>query len=542
MAVLTSSNLEVNRCKRCLRYQQNGSSDAKHYRAMEPESPALMALCLKQMPAFTNHGALSATTGLQSVTLVDSNFVWQEPNNKRIKLKLTVRATLLVAPVTVQQRCVVTFVEKNRQCDDCNKEFQNQQWNAIVQLREKRQDDSNKNLARMETALAKSKDLRRRVISLEISKNGFDFYFSTMRDGAAFSSFCARISPTRVRQTRKLVSSDNHSNTANVKTTFVCDIVPLEKDDLVLCDKNGSSAAGFLRGRIALVSRVSSNVRLVSAAPSRDQHDKIPNLLCELSQDNYWKGEKAFQILLSSNSLTNFVVMDVEPCDPSRSGGCDAGGELAPGDTDAAWGSKFALADVMLARESDYGVNDEVVMCVTHLGNILQVGDLVEGYDLTATVLPDTSSSSFVSSFEMPDVVLVRKTKSGGADAGTEVEAGSGMTADDSKKTRRQKKKDAMKGVKENKGRGYRGVKKQNQFEGHLSSMGFMKDAADRAALAAEDDEELDEELEEEIMRAEQALAAEDDAAADDDDGDDDDGDGGGGERGGVEAEDVTLA
>jgi len=107
----------------------------------------------------------------------------------------------------------------------------------------------------------------------------------------AFTSFLTRISPTRVKQTTKLVSSDSHSNTANVKTTFVCDIVPLEKDDLVICDKKGSSAAGFLRGRLALVTRVSSNVRLVSAAPARGDRDKIPNLLCELTQDNYWKGE-----------------------------------------------------------------------------------------------------------------------------------------------------------------------------------------------------------------------------------------------------------
>jgi len=181
-SLLNSGDLYLNRCRRCLRYQQNGGQDIKHYQAMDEESAQLMALCLKQIPAFSNHGTLAPTTGLSSVKLVDSTWVWTEPHSKRLKLKLVVRASLIVADVEVQQRCLVTFVERNKQCEDCNKEFQNQTWQAIVQLREKRPDDGRKNLARMELALAKSKDIRRRIINLEISKNGFDFYFSTAHD------------------------------------------------------------------------------------------------------------------------------------------------------------------------------------------------------------------------------------------------------------------------------------------------------------------------------------------------------------------------
>jgi len=179
-------------------------------------------------------------------------------------------------------------------------------------------------------------------------------------------------------------------------------------------------------------------------------HLRVPPLFTHMCA-----GEKAFHNVLSSKHIVKFVVMDVELCAPPEERGED---------DDESWGSKFALADVIVAREVDYGVNDDVLFCVSHLGNLLQVGDMVEGYDLTATVFDD-AAGAFVSSFEMPDVVLVRKTKSGGADAGTVVGAGSGETSNDTKKSRRQKKKDANKATKESKGRGYRGVKKQSDFE-----------------------------------------------------------------------------
>ena len=40
----------------------------------------------------------------------------------------------------------------------------------------------------------------------------------------------------------------------------------------------------------------------------------------------------------------------------------------------------------MVQREGDYCVNDTYLTCVTHLGHILEAGDEVEGYDLTATL------------------------------------------------------------------------------------------------------------------------------------------------------------
>ena len=78
--------------------------------------------------------------------------------------------------------------------------------------------------------------------------------------------------------------------------------------------------------------------------------------------------------------------------------------------------SKYALADVEVARDSDFGVNDETFQCVTHLGNLLQVGDIVMGYDINSTVLSsEADDNAFNSNFVMPDVVLVRKVNGAGS-------------------------------------------------------------------------------------------------------------------------------
>jgi nonsense-mediated mRNA decay protein 3 len=98
--------------------------------------------------------------------------------------------------------------------------------------------------------------------------------------------------------------------------------------------------------------------------------------------------------------------MDAELCD----------GLHIPGQSDA---SKHALADVVVARESDFGHSDETFHCTTHLGNLLDIGDIVLGYDLASAVLTGNDewsmNNSFNSSFNVPDVVLVKKVHSGAA-------------------------------------------------------------------------------------------------------------------------------
>ena len=85
------------------------------------------------------------------------------------------------------------------------------------------------NMGRMELAISKSCEIRRRILNIELSKNGMDFYFLTASSASNFTNFLARILPTRTKHTQKLVSADSHSNTANIKHTYSCDIVPIER-------------------------------------------------------------------------------------------------------------------------------------------------------------------------------------------------------------------------------------------------------------------------------------------------------------------------
>ena len=65
---------------------------------------------------------------------------------------------------------------------------------------------------------------------------------------------------------------------------------------------------------------------------------------------------------------------------------------------------------VQVARESDFGKNNNVFMCRTHLGRFLQPGDVALGYDLARFVNTDDSlEASIRGGYQAPDVVLVKK-------------------------------------------------------------------------------------------------------------------------------------
>jgi nonsense-mediated mRNA decay protein 3 len=76
-----------------------------------------------------------------------------------------------------------------------------------------------------------------------------------------------------------------------------------------------------------------------------------------------------FPGLMSAKQLTRFVVLSVEPLllenrVTAKKRGLDR---------------KVRMAEVTVARERDLGVNDEQFVVVSHLGNILGEGDIVQG-------------------------------------------------------------------------------------------------------------------------------------------------------------------
>jgi nonsense-mediated mRNA decay protein 3 len=278
----------------------------------------------------------------------------------------------------------------------------------------------------------------------------------------SFSTFLSTVYPMKVKTNQKLVSEDRRNNTANIKHTIVCDMVPLNRHDLIVCDKRAARegcSAGRLNGKLCLVNKISSSLHFVDASPARTG---IKECFTDLHPEKYWKGEKYFRILFSANRMVRYVVMDVDLCDDY------GGGHDSAADSEDADLRKYALADVIVAREADIGVSDETFHCTTHLGNILDIGDNVMGYDLVSSVLTGgdewAMDNSFISSFSMPDVVLVKKVN--------HLAEGTVKAQQDGSKS--QKKKKAKSSVsKKREKRNRKQEKKAKDFMSTMNRMGF---------------------------------------------------------------------
>jgi nonsense-mediated mRNA decay protein 3 len=334
-----------------------------------------------------------------------------------------------------------------------------------------------------------------------------------------FSQYLLKLAPMRVKtSSTKLVSTNVKDNTANLQHALVCDLVPMQRHDLVLVHKTANFA---LQGRLVLVDRLTSVVHLLDAAPTMilNSSNNSNNVaaMAELTPDAYFKNEKVFQLLLSSQRLVPFVVLDVElhheqpQFHRSRQGPqttsnnaddvsvCHARDAV---DQHRAGPPKYALADVTVARQVDFGVNDQTFDCVTHLGHLLQAGDVVMGYDLSNWVASGGAEwniqSSLPSTYQLPPVVLVRKEqikKTDNHGSGTET-----MPP--------QKGEDRVKGVSKKKQRHRRRheERKVKELQEAAARMGFLPQPPEKHNDENTDDD--DAELEADLQAAEDELAA----------------------------------
>eukprot|EP00804_Cyclotella_cryptica_P022186 CCRYP_011631-RA/>CCRYP_011631-RA protein AED:0.00 eAED:0.00 QI:83/-1/1/1/-1/1/1/1998/589 len=471
-------DLTLHQCRQCRKYDRGG--DGRYFVHLDQESPEMMAVLLKQIPALSGKGqqSMRRSHGVEALQLLDSMFIWTEPNSMRMRLMLTVKADINEAPrtISIQQRVKVEFIIHWRQCPDCTKESRQRTWQAIVQLRQKRSDSDggSKGLLILELAIARNAELRKHILQVQTRKAGFDFYFANLDKARHFSQYLAKAAPMRMKTSQQLVSEDVKNNTANVKHTVSLDMVPFCRDDLIVVDKH-SKGVRRLSGRMCLVLKISSTVHLVDASPSRSSD--VNSCFSDLHAESYWKGgeEKSYRLLLSSKRLVRFVVLDLELCvDKERHRYGNDGKNHEESEKvykgPSSGHTKYALADIEVAKESDFGVNDETFRCVTHLGNLLAVGDTVLGYDLTSSILSGgdewSVDNAFVSSFVMPDVVIVRKLKGGGPMAEQNTNTGD-STSKPKAKSSASKKRDRRLQKEE---------KKQRQLEAAASRMGLDTD------------------------------------------------------------------
>lgn len=381
---------ELTQCRGCLRFQPRGkgqptSSASGSWLACDWESAELMALCLKSVH------------GLSKAKLMDAGFIWTEPHSKRVKVKLTLQREVLNHAV-IQNACVVSFVIRSVQCPDCMKKYRNNTWRSLVQIRQKA--DHKRTFLRLEQVILKHK-AHQNAIGIATVKEGMDFYFGTKSTAERFINFMAAHVPMRSKSSSKLVSENVHDGTANVQTTYSIELSPVCRDDLLILPKKLAQSCGNISA-LVLCARTTAMIHVV---------DPVTGQRAEVAADKYWK--TPFLPLESSPAMVEFIVLDVEFVDErgdyrKKQGG--GGQTTAPTDSESSSRKNgFVVADVEIARVSDFGVNDTTFLVRTHLGALLQAGDSVKGYDLSTANFGTSQTQWFLQKAELPDVVLVRK-------------------------------------------------------------------------------------------------------------------------------------
>ncbi|GMF65520.1 unnamed protein product [Phytophthora lilii] len=333
-----------------------------------------MALCLKSV------------AGLAKAKLIDAGFVWTEPHSKRVKLRLTLQREVANHAV-IQNACVVTFVIHSVKCPDCTKQYHNNTWRALVQIRQKA--EHKRTFLRLEQEILKH-SAHQDAIGITAVKEGMDFYFGTKSAAERFIHFLSAHVPMRSKSSSKLISENVHNATANLQLTYSVELSPICKDDLLVLPRKVAQSCGNISD-VTLCARTTSMVHLL---------DPVSGQKAELATDRYWK--LPFLPLATSSDMVEFIVLDVEPVDPRELRHVGPAPVAGRGRK-----SKFVVADVEVARDSDFGVNDTTFQVRTHLGGVLAAGDTVKGYDLSSAIFGTSQTYSLKE--ELPDIVLVRK-------------------------------------------------------------------------------------------------------------------------------------
>lgn len=345
-------------CRGCARYLQ----PPKNWVAAELESKELLTICLKKLK------------GLNKVKLIDAGFRWTEPHSRRIHVRLKVQKEVFHNTI-LQQEFIVEYVVEYQQCDMCCRDAADvDEWQAVVQARQKVL--HKRTFLYLEQLILKH-NAHEDAVGMKLFPDGIDFYFFHRSQALKFVSFLNHVVPVRYKTAEHLVSHDANSNTYRYKYTFSTEIIPLCKDDMLCLPPKLSSHLGGI-GPIVLVTRVSQSMTITDPQTLQS---------ADISATLYWK--YPVTPIMSSKQAIEFTVLDIEQSDLRK--------------------GKWCVADATVARSSDYGRNDETKLIRTHLGNILNTGDLALGYDVANAVYNEALLEGH-KRLELPDVLLFKKT------------------------------------------------------------------------------------------------------------------------------------
>ncbi|XP_048362028.1 60S ribosomal export protein NMD3 [Sphaerodactylus townsendi] len=356
----------VHFCKQCERYLQPPGTWVQ----CALESRELLSLCLKKIKA-----------SLSKVRLIDAGFVWTEPHSKRLKVKLTVQKEVMNGAI-LQQVFVIEYVVHSQMCDDCHRVEAKDFWKAVVQIRQKTV--HKKTFYYLEQLILKHK-LHQNTLRIKEIHDGLDFYYASKQHAQKMVDFLQCTVPCRSKSSQRLISHDIHNNTYNYKSTFSMEIVPICKDNIVCLSPKLAQSLGNM-SQICVCIRVTSTIHIID-----------PNTLqiAEIDGSTYWR--HPFNSLFQPKQLEEFIVMDISRVHDKKQ---SAGAGMKS--------SKHTLAEAWVQKTSELST-DQQYFCRTHLGHLLNPGDLVLGFDLANCNLNDEFANK-MNPQAVPDVVLIKKS------------------------------------------------------------------------------------------------------------------------------------
>lgn len=406
---ITKSGL-IYYCKGCDRYMRPPWVRC----GANQESPEMMAFCLSKIK------------GLNKVKLVDSSFVWTEPHSKLIKVKLTVQKEMNKS--LVETSMVVEFKVEWTQCDDCKKTFTPHVWSASVQIRQKV--NHKRTFLYLEQLVLKHK-AHAKALNVKEHPEGVDFYFSNKSQALALSDFIRTNLPAKVKQSRQLISHDQNSNIFNYKYTFMIEIAPVCKEDLIVLDKETSKELGGA-GPVMLCYKLSSRMHLI---------DPLTFQTYEFDGNTYWRHE--FRSYVDRKCLQEFLIINVEEEIDYNKKYSNHSNSLVSQDvemaSDAEVNSKinqskstyykntgkkhnnssinntftphshFKIVNVQCILNNQDNSEVKLITIRSHLGGKIRPGDIFLGYDLTSLNVNDELQSIMSNADSIPDIILVKK-------------------------------------------------------------------------------------------------------------------------------------
>ena len=141
----------------------------------------------------------------------------------------------LSSGLILQQSFICEYIVRNQQCPGCLANFTQGAWKHLVQVRQKV--GHKRTFLYLEQIILKKQGAKG-ASSIEVFRDGMDFYFVERGKGERFIDFLENEVPIKVKKSKKLIGTDVKSNISNYKFTSYVEIIPLCREDLLYLPKS----------------------------------------------------------------------------------------------------------------------------------------------------------------------------------------------------------------------------------------------------------------------------------------------------------------